>query len=281
MNEEKKVDIEEEKKCLIETVKGINFRYPYYCKVKKHVQYKSNVSTENNVQMFEKQTAIIIQGPVVYKQNFTLDTVKLYHHNFPNVRIILSVWEDETEIREWKDLELYNAEVVYVKKPLIRGYQNINLQLATSYYGLLRAKELGYKYSFKTRTDMRFYSPEMVALMYTYMKGFPLRNTSIQKERLVIFPPRYDYFYFISDFFMFGNVDDMLHYWDVNRGFGDEHIGESAETMLGIRYANFIGKRVENCLENLAEYHSVLIDYFAVVEDKMLDYVWYKYFYNK
>ena len=280
-DDEQDVNIEYEINQIIECAKEINDRSAYYCALRKYTASDMSVTRSNAQKLFEEKTAIVIQGPVVYKQDFTLETIRLYRKLFPEATIIVSVWEDELQIKQWYELESDKVEVVYSQRPEVRGYQNINLQLTTSYNGILRAKELGCQYVFKTRSDMRYYSSDMISLMQMFMEKYPLVETSIQKERLVIFPPRYDYFHLISDRFMFGNVDDMLNYWDVNKLFGNEYIGESAEAMLGIRYAELIGKRVENKLENLAEYQKLMMDYFVIVEDKMLDFIWYKYFYNK
>ena len=250
--------------------------------VRKNEIYKSLLPETNKKQEFEMRTAIVIQGPIVAKEDFTLNTIKLYHHYFPLAKIIVSVWEDDENVSNLGDISGYNAEIVFAAKPICRGYQGVNLQLATSYAGIFRAKQLGCDYAFKTRSDMRYYSADMIALMQWYIQEFPLRKKDVpQKERLVIFPPRYDYCFFFCDFFMFGHVDDMMNYWDINRSFSDDYTGESAETMLAIRYAQFIGKDIENSLQNIKEYAQVVFDYFAVVDDKMLFYVWNKYFYHK
>lgn len=275
------LDYAKRKTDLYHAVEIVNAFSPYFTSVKKHMEYKIELSGIEANRDFEEKTALIIQGPVVYKQDFTYDSIQLYHENFPKMHIVLSVWDDEEVLEKYPDIECENVSIVYSKRPEVRGYQNVNLQLTTTYAGIKKAKELGCEFAFKTRTDMRFYSPYMLNLMCWYMKNFPVGDTSYQKNRLVIFPPRYDYFFFISDFFMFGHVDDMLHYWDVDSSFTNQYVGESAETMLGIRYAKYIGRLVDNDLSNLNIYQKVIFDMFAVVEDKLLDYIWYKYFYNK
>ena len=276
------ISVENEKKELLSITQTVNEISPYYVGIRTFQNYHTNCSRDAEDILFESSVAIVVQGPIVQTDNFTLDSVKLYRNNFPDATIIVSVWEGESFSEEWRcfrnDKQIY---YVFSQRPEHRGYQNVNLQLTTSYNGLKKAQELGCRYAFKIRSDMRYYSPDMVLCMQYYMKSFPMAKNKIQKERLVIFPPRMDYFYFISDFFMFGNVDDMLNYWDIDRAFGDDYIGESAETMLGIRYAEFIRERYDNKLENLQEYDRVLKQYFAIVEDKLLDYIWFKYFYNK
>ena len=276
-----KADAESEKEKLIDALTTVNRFSPYFVSVKEHRPYASHITNQMALKEFEKCVALVIQGPVAYQQDFTYRSLQLYHQNFPDMKIILSVWDDEKVEMYYPDLVKYNVKVVYSKRPSVRGYQNINMQLTTVYAGVAEAKELGCEYVFRTRTDMRFYSPDMLALMYWYMQEFPVRNNALQKSRLVIFPPRYDYFFFIRDFFMFGQVDDMMNYWTIDRSFADEYVGESAETMLGIRYAKYIGCNIDNDLVHVEEYREIMADIFAIVDDKLLDYVWYKYFYNK
>ena len=41
-------------------------------------------------------TAIMLQGPIVKENDFTYETIKLYQNNFPNAKIILSTWRNES-----------------------------------------------------------------------------------------------------------------------------------------------------------------------------------------
>lgn len=247
--------------------------------------YKKGIVRKRSTEYleFEKQIGIVLQGPVVYDQDFTWETIQLYKNNYPQATIILSVWENEKQNSEFEKFREAGIEIVYAQKPKIRGYQNTNLQLATSAAGIQRAKEMGLKYVAKTRTDMRFYDTDMYLLMKSLYKLCPndLGENDIQKERLVIFPPRWDYFYFICDFFMFGDVDDMMLYWNVDDLIEDRYQGEAAETILGNRFAGYLGKRLDNKLENAEEYYRIIKKHFLVIEDKQLQYVWYKYFFAK
>lgn len=277
----KENDYDDEFKQLLNITDVVNNNTNRYVQVLNFHKRNSKMVKNEEDENFEEKVGIILQGPVVKNQKFTLNTVRLYREYYPNAKIIVSIWEDEVLSDEWIDLDEKNVEVVYSYRPNIRGYQNVNLQLTTTYAGIRRAKELGCSVVFKTRTDMRFYSPEMLMLADFMMKKYPAKKNTQQKERLMIFPPRMDYFFFISDFFMAGNVDDMLNYWNIEPPFSNDYLGESAETMLGIRYANCAGRKISNSLDNLGEYIQIMKDYFIVIDDKMLEYVWYKYFYNK
>ena len=76
----------------------INFdRKPMY-----ENQYKANIDSFSE----KKILTIVMQGPIVYKNNFTLETIKLYKKTFCNCPIILSTWdyEDNKVIEDIKKL---------------------------------------------------------------------------------------------------------------------------------------------------------------------------------
>ena len=115
-----------------------------------------------NVYTLEKtkisqEVAIIVQGPIVKESDFTVETLRIYKKIFPGVKIILSTWDDEdqTFINKVRALDI---EVIMNKKPNFGGLSNINFQIVSSSKGIFRAKELGFKFALKTRTDQRIYS---------------------------------------------------------------------------------------------------------------------------
>ena len=266
---------------LLEAIETV--RNEHYCAVtvKKNCRYHSKADISDAQKTFYRDVAIVVQGPLVVDDDFTLDTVLLYKDYFPNSKIIVSVWEDEKGTSSWNPNITEGIDIVYSKRPELPGYQNTNMQLTTSYAGIKRAKECGYKYAMKLRSDMRFYSPDLLRYMYFFMKQIKANPMGVQKERLVIFPPRYEYFFFFCDFFMFGNIDDMLNYWNSEDLFSNEYVGESAEVMIAQRYARKTGIYIENDLSNLKQYKEVLLNNFAIVDDKSLHYIWKKYFYHK
>ena len=64
-----------------------------------HIRPKRSSDTDvcsDSLNIYPK-VAIIIQGPLLKKNNFTIETVKLYKKIFSNYLIILSTWEDEDQ----------------------------------------------------------------------------------------------------------------------------------------------------------------------------------------
>lgn len=144
---------------------------------------------------------MIIQGPSMY-----VKTLKERYQN-TDVQIIYSTWEGEESKYDNDDI------VVFSKKPNISGVQNVILQRISSYNGLLKAKELGYKKAIKIRDDCYF----------TDLSRFLNKGIDFNKLNFLYFlkyhrvggPDKnsnnYEYFY---DLFQISSVDNLLKMWD-------------------------------------------------------------------
>jgi hypothetical protein len=239
-----------------------------------------------------KKLAIIIQGPLNLKDDFTLETVRLYKKIFQGAHIILSTWSDEPS-HMLKMIESEGVELVLSERPEDFGIYNINLQIVSAASGIRRAKELGYRYSIKTRTDQRIYRYDLFDYFESLMTQFPLKEGLKQNKRLITwsFGTCKYRLYGLSDFFMFGDTNDMLNYWDADfykKGIEKYAnldntnmpplIGEVpivAEIYLFVKYLEKIELRVD---WSLKQYWEVLRDYFCVVDGTSMDVFWDKYF---
>jgi len=144
---------------------------------------------------------LIVQGPSV---NVSILKDKYKKMNIP---IIFSTWEGEESKYDTNDIVLFN------KMPREPGIQNVMLQQLTTYNGLLKAKELGYKNAIKIRSDSYF----------TDLSLFLKNEIDFNKLNLLYFlnynringPDKlsnnYKYFY---DFVNISNVDNLLKMWD-------------------------------------------------------------------
>src|SRR3989338_3462959 len=61
-------------------------------------------------------TAVVIQGPILKVNDFTLETVRLYKRNFDQSFIIVSTWDDEDQ-QYLKKIKDAGAIVVTSAKP--------------------------------------------------------------------------------------------------------------------------------------------------------------------
>ncbi len=70
--------------------------------------------------------AIILQGPLVAIDDFSLETVRYYRRFAPKSVVIVSTWSDESE-SELQKLRDLGAEVITSDRPIEPGRMNVNL----------------------------------------------------------------------------------------------------------------------------------------------------------
>ena len=227
-----------------------------------------------------------MQGPLLLENDFTYQTIKLYQALFKDAVIILSTWEDENA-DYLKRIENLNITILKSKKPDFAGPSNINLQIKTTLQGMLKAKETGVKYALKTRTDQRIYHGKSFEMFRNLIELFPLSNNMVQKKRLVV-PSlgtlKYR-MYGITDMMMFGDMDDMLLYWNVefdNRSIGRDdsrsildfiHL-RVCEIYLCTEFLKKIGCNIE---WTLADTWKMYAEHFCIVDHSTINIFWNKY----
>jgi len=253
------------------------------------------VGTESDAGRVGKSLAVVIQGPIVRKDSFTLETVKIYQRHFAGTSIILSTWEDEppSAIRQFEDLGI---TMILNAKPAYAGEGNINLQIVSSRSGMRKAKESGVEYALKTRTDQRMYAPNVADFIQNVIEIFPVHgNWPRQKKRIVgcslnTFKYR---MYGLSDMLICGDIDDMLLYWDI--GLDERVFSEKQQVKAGSSLRNFalwrvceiylateflmkVGRKLE---WTLRDSWSVFAEHFCVIDKEHLDLFWTKYSHNE
>ena len=119
-------------------------------------KFAAEINTNTANQIPPNKLAIIIQGPLLRTNNFTIETIKLYKQIFRGAKLILSTWEDENQ-ETIDEAKTHGVEVIVNKFPNKSGPFNVNYQLKSTMGGLFAAYELGYECSIKTRTDQRLY----------------------------------------------------------------------------------------------------------------------------
>ncbi|MBI5003530.1 hypothetical protein HZC00_00335 [Candidatus Kaiserbacteria bacterium] len=160
--------------------------------------------------------AIVLQGPILKKYDFTLETIRTYKKVYPMLTIILSTWEDEDPVYLEK-IRDEGIEIVLNKKPAYNGPRNVNMQIVSARNGIKRAKDLGVPYVIKSRTDQRMYNKNIIETLYNLIQYFPPGERSKQNKRIIFGhnTPKYQPYVF-SDIFIFGDIDDMVEYWDTD-----------------------------------------------------------------
>ena len=197
-------------------------------------------------------TAIIIQGQIMYKKDFTLETVYRYRYLYPNIPIIISTWVDEVESDfRWR-LEAIGVDILENVYPKESGEDHINYQLCNSLNGILYAKEhFSVKYALKCRSDQRFYLPGFINYLRNEIEMYPIKNGGKLSKRLVFqgspnsmisFPFR------ITDFWAFGIIGDMLMLYSAPLSPNLDNRGtyKNVSSLVAYENDNFYKKLSEN-----------------------------------
>lgn len=236
--------------------------------------------------------AILLQGPLLTADDFTLETVRYYRKCAPKSIVIVSTWHGESEA-VLQRIRALGADVVLSDKPSTAGRMNVNYQVASTYRGLQRAGDLDCSYVAKTRTDQRLYAVHALAGFVEMLRAFPVIWKDRPRERIVALSRWTSKFcpLFLADMFMFGRVDDLLEYWspgidtmsltaaEYNQKAGSlddlhEYAECSPEHFLVQRYLERIGAPTDFTLKN---WWTLLAERFLVVDAAMLDLYWPKY----
>lgn len=254
-----------------------------YVTIHNRPKFIDRVVVSNN--SANKGVGIVMQGPVITNNFFTIETLRLYKKQFPDIVIIFVVWSDESE-NVIDQIKQEGVEIVVCEKPIKKGPFNINFQIIGSRKGVERAKDLGCDYVLKVRSDQRVYRPDFIAHLRNLQVVFPLKSDKI-KERLIVssFTTLKYRPYSVSDMFIFGHIDDMLNYWSapederVNSDFNYKTIKEFTDCRIAEVYlcTEFLINIGEDNLFTLENYWKVLAQYFCVVDHKALDLYWPKY----
>ena len=113
--------------CLIKRAKrdSVDFFMTEACNIAENSQYqiayRKIPKKYDEIPMLNYQTnisyAIVMQGPIRTEENFTLTTVNYYKRTFPQARIIVSTWDDESS-QETTDFSHF-AALKEINMPLI------------------------------------------------------------------------------------------------------------------------------------------------------------------
>jgi len=261
------------------------FGYFFIFKLRKiKIDNLSNLPIYNNT---GSNVALILQGPILLKNNFTYETVKYYNHLYPNLKIIISTWIGVDPILEAK-FNFENVVILQSEKPTNAGNSNVNLQIKSTTEALLYAKQNGANFVLKSRTDQRINSfHDYFNYMLGIIMNFPIKANQCIQNRLIIcnlnmFKKRH---YIISDMFMFGAINDMLLYWNIPHQ-TEVREYEKEKSYLENNFAeayfvnSFLKKVNYNTLSTFEDSKSFYDTFFYILDKNVIDLFWYKYNHN-
>jgi hypothetical protein len=242
---------------------------------------------------FNKNVSIIIQGNLIFEEDFTLNTVKLYLSIYSEVDIILSTWDEysETQLIPFKEL---GVSLILNKKPDYYGLANINLQMKSTVSGLDLALKKDKKYTIKSRTDQRFYGLNIIDGFICLLNSFPKSKENHSSSRIITtslgsYATR---MYSLSDMFQFGETLDLKEFWGADfqqKSQIDNYFTSKEKTYIeSIEFlpevyliTNFIKKCGVEINWSFDQSNKIIADYFLVVDRQFIDIFWNKYTLNE
>lgn len=234
---------------------------------------------------------ILIQGPILTKDSFTVETVKLYRRIYPNAEIVLSTWVGSEELLvELKGL----CRTIFSRRPETTGSHNLNLQKTTTFAGIesvLCRSDINF--ILKTRTDQRFYGRDTLSLLKTLWQTYPIDNDSKMAVvgrivELSISICKYRP-WSMCDMFQFGHKMDMKKMWDFPDDPRERSAAEYASTPYRVidlvnenvaeirvhrQYADSVGC---SSAVNYNAYYSFIKSHFIIIDKELVDLFWQKY----
>lgn len=221
---------------------------------------------------------IVLQGPVVLKRDFTIETLRLYRRRYPNVPIVLSTWKGLPQklLAKCRDLNVFvleNEELDY------SDFGNLSRQKVTSLAGLNELLSMKLNFALKTRTDQRIYSSDFIEQLLSLNAIFPRHDSKQRDSSSRIFITYQNSFIDRplsgSDFLQFGKTADLARLWESQ---GQYNFSESlvAEQVLLGSYLASIGWPEESLFTE-DSWNKAMGRIVGFIDFGSLDLFWFKY----
>lgn len=263
-----------------------------------YITYQKRVFSDSKTQIrspsleslfIKDDIGIVLQGPILYHQDFTYLTILRYLQYYPGLQIVLATWKSEN-IKKFTKLTLLfpNLHILQLDKPSLPGWSNINYQIISTKAGLSKIKELGLNYVIKSRTDQCLFDPfalDKLRLAYdSYRRDDDISRICFLSLNSFLFR-----LYGPSDMFQFGKTDQIIKYWDVpNDAREPKDPGckislrtmskyEFGEFYMCINYLRSLGFKLDFTMkQNLTFFR----DLFIILDASHVDLIWNKYTYD-
>lgn len=248
---------------------------------------KSNDIKSNSVYL-KKKFGIIIQGPIIWDDKFTYESIKIYLKIFPDALVVLSTWKNEN-IDKIKNIR--NKRLIIIKSTLPQdpGPGNINYQIKSVKVALDFLKSKKIEFTLKTRTDSRIYNPYSFVYLLNLMNTFKFTSEKFINERILISSIATCKYrvYGATDITQFGNTLDLCNYWNAPYyEFGLNDLTLNPENpiinntpILSEIYlcSHFLYRNKIKINWTLDQWWNLCKEYFLVFDAQNIDFFWNKY----
>lgn len=212
----------------------------------------------------EEKIGVVVQGPI--NKQFTQKICSFITNTYPNVKVVLSTWEGEVT-DQFDAIKSLNFKIIKKPMPANAGPSNINLQIVSTISGVKFLEQMGCTHILKMRTDTFLSDPQFLNyLIWMNSKGSSnaLVFSSFNSFLFRLFS--------VTDQVMFGNVENMLLYWDIQLE-SSSKFDEFPEKYLFKGYLKLKGFEPVDTFES---YLDALRNFAVIADHEQLGQVWNK-----
>ncbi len=232
--------------------------------------------------------AVVLQGPILHTDDFTVNTILYYRQMKGNLLIIVSTWETESQ-ETIQRLKQTGAIVVVSKPPKYGGIGNINYQIVSMQAGIRKALEMKADYICKTRTDQRISHPYAFTFLKNLLNEYPVTGSSSLNYRIVTLATEYGSMfepYYISDFLYFGYWKDIKKMLDIplNQRRSIDRVNMTRKMLAEKKgtaeiyiIKSFFESTGEICEDSILGYWTLLKNSMILIDKPMIRLYWAKY----
>ena len=191
-------------------------------------------------------------------------------------KVIFSTYTNE-------DTTGIDAHIVKTDPPPIMGAAHHNGVMVTMHRGLQEAKAMGFSFALKNRSDHLFKKTDFLHIISDYVLRYPIKAPN-QKYRIIVgdagtsLEEMWGKFH-VSDFWLFGNIEDLLKYFDINNGIWKASLFKSLPLIPSVEPA-LCQMWLQNIGAKYKDFETLLAERFVVLDDNELDYVIAKELFN-
>ncbi len=166
---------------------------------------------------------IVLQGPIDRNEDFTINTIRLFRHIYPEVKLVFATWKGELNESEKRIIKEQKCELLELEScpPEFKGkgrkIGHLNNQLLSSLEGIKILKRMGAEYVLKIRTDVRLYKYDFIPYFMNLISQYPYVG-KIQNCRLLnvsFLNTLASVPFHMSDFIWFGEIEDMERLYSI------------------------------------------------------------------
>lgn len=163
-----------------------------------------------------ENVGIVLQGPVMHEDNFTVETIRMIREWYPDICIVLSTWigslldNERSEVEKYKCIVIESEQTPEEFKGKNEKIGHMNNQILSSRVGTEYLRNNGIEYAMKIRSDLRIYKADFVPYLLNTLKIYKRSLVNIAFSNSMYNVP-----FHMSDFVWFGEIESIKQMYSI------------------------------------------------------------------